>query len=271
MRFILIFIFFFLLIGCSPEKEILFIPSDQYLIHTHNYYKDAEHFEYSAHYGLAQIGSLTLDCPKITNKIDSIECYHVIAKAELTGLAGGLTTLEDSWDSFIDTSSLLPKKFSRDLKENKYKKKEYTIFNRPSKQAIVHDTTGGVIKTKTFEITEKIQDMLSVYYLFRNVPFYELVEGDTLKMDVFLEQARYNIRIKYLGKEQIKTKYGKLSSFIIAPLIPENKMLQGEYPVKAWISDDERKIPLKVQVKILLGSVEVELEDYVSNKIANQK
>ncbi len=259
------------LFGCSPDKEILFIPSDQYLIHTHNYYKDAEHFEYSAHYGLAQIGSLTLDCPKVLYRIDSTACYHVIAKAKLTGLAGGLTTLEDSWDSFIDTNTLLPKKFSRDLKENKYKKKEYTTFNRLAKQAIVHDTTGGEDKINTFEITEQIQDMLSVYYLFRNVPFYELVEGDTLKMDVFLEQARYNIKIKYLGKEQIKTKYGKLSSFIIAPLMPENKVLQGEYPVKAWISDDERKIPLKAQVKILLGSVEVELDKYVSNKISEQK
>jgi hypothetical protein len=266
MHYLLLFSITAFFISCAPDKEEPFTPTSQYQFQSYNYFKDAEHFLYAASYGLAQVGELRLDCSGETFPLNNNACYKVMAHGQLTGLAGGLSSLDDTWESLIDTSTLLPCKFSRDLKENKYRKKEYTLFHRMAGIAEVHDTTDMQEKLKELPITPQIQDMLSVYFLFRNIPFYQLKTGDTVVMDVFLEESSYNIKVKLLGREKIKTKFGKKNAIIIAPLIPDTKILSGEYPVKAWISDDALKIPLRVQVKIILGSVDIILKEYSNTK-----
>ena len=67
-------------------------------------------------------------------------------------------------------------------------------------------------------------------------------------------------------KEKVKSKLGKIVAIVIAPIIPDNGLLSGEYPIKAWISDDARKVPVKIEVKIILGAVEINLKEYSSKK-----
>lgn len=255
------------LLSCSHEKEKPFMPGSQQLFHEHNFYKHSESFVYSASYGLLQVGELHFECDSIIANVYSHPCYRLSASGHLKGVAGGLSYLEDRWESYVDTATLMPYVFSRDLKENKYRKKEFTVFKREEQLAVVTDTTEpDARRIKTFPITSDIEDMLSAYFLFRNTPFYKMNPGDTITINAFLEEASYNVKVKYLGKEKIRTKFGKLKAIVIAPLLSNAGMLSGEYPLKAWLSDDDRKIPLKVQVKITLGSVDLQLESYYSRK-----
>jgi hypothetical protein len=255
------------LYSCISEKERVFIPTTGKIAHIHNYYKSHEYLKYSAQYGFLQVGEFTLNCDQKTKEADGHTCYRVSANGKAKGIAGELSSLNDVWESLVDTLTLLPYKFSRDLKENKYRKKEYTIFNHSLGTAEVVDTTELTVDKKSFPITPDIEDMLSVYYLLRNVQFAQLKEGDTIVLDAFIENAPYNIQIKYLGKEKINTEFGKTSSIVIAPLIQSVGMLSGEYPVKAWLSDDEQKIPLKARINITLGSVELNLQEYVQDGV----
>ena len=76
------------------------------------------------------------------------------------------------------------------------------------------------------------------------------------------EDKTYNFRIVYLGKEKVKTKFGKTSSFVITPVMPDNKLFSGRNPIKMWISDDLNRIPLKIEAELLLGSLELDIESF---------
>jgi hypothetical protein len=80
------------------------------------------------------------------------------------------------------------------------------------------------------------------------------------------ENKTYNFKIIYLGKERIKTKFGKADSFVISPIMPDNKLFSGRNPIKMWISDDQNRIPLKIEAELVLGSLDLDISDYANLK-----
>ena len=46
------------------------------------------------------------------------------------------------------------------------------------------------------------------------------------------------------------------------PVIQTGRLFKSEDDVSVWISDDENKIPLLAQGKVLVGSVKMELTGY---------
>jgi hypothetical protein len=85
---------------------------------------------------------------------------------------------------------------------------------------------------------------------------------DTIRLRGIFENKTYDFKILYLGKEIVKTKFGKINSFIISPIMPENSLFRGENPIKMWISNDSNRIPLKVEAELLLGSLDLDMVCY---------
>ena len=51
-------------------------------------------------------------------------------------------------------------------------------------------------------------------------------------------------------------------SIVFRPVMPDNSIFEGEDAILAWISDDENKIPLKVEAEMFIGHAGIELSDY---------
>jgi len=70
--------------------------------------------------------------------------------------------------------------------------------------------------------------------------------------------------MKYLGKERLRTKLGKIKAYKFSPIIPhtKNSVLSDENPILTWISADEYRIPLKIKVNTKYGDVEANIEEY---------
>ena len=261
-------IFFFwavlLLFSCHHNKsEKVFIPSGKKINHTHNYYKKAEQINYSVQYGLLHIGNIIITTSEGTQQVDNIPCYHVKVNSKLSGATGFVFSINDSWESFIDTSSLLPHKFSKSLQENKYRRTDYTIFDRIQEKAFVTNITNPAApESNNYPITTNIEDMISSFFLLRNVPFESMKVNDTATIDAFVEERCFNIRIKLLGMEKIKALSKKQKAYLITTSVAG---VESDEQVKCWVSADDKRMPLKVRVKIPLGAVELELKEYKSN------
>ena len=162
--------------------------------------------------------------------------------------------VRDKYESFIDTSNLQPLKFIRNVSEGSYKKYENISFNKTAHTAI---TNSGVFKTP-----ECIQDVLSTMYYARNINYDKMQPGDKIPFSMFLDNQVYNLYIRYVGKETIKTKYGKFHAIKIKPLLIKGTIFQGGEKMTVWISDDANHIPVRVESPISVGSVKVDMMDF---------
>jgi Protein of unknown function (DUF3108) len=48
----------------------------------------------------------------------------------------------------------------------------------------------------------------------------------------------------------------------LIPVMPDNKIFDGENSITCWISDDQNKIPVRIQAKMFIGSTGVELVSF---------
>lgn len=257
-----------LVLSCkSLEHDEVFIPSQNKINWIHNFYKDAEYFNYSVEYGLLNVGEVNIETADKPLLIDKNPFYNVKLNAKVQGAAGWFANLNNYYETYIDTITLLPYKFTRNVQENKYRKIEYSIFDRAKDTVTVADTTEGIANAKinTYSVSNNIQDMISAFFVLRNASLERLNEQDTTTIDAFLDKSCFNIRVKYLGKEKVKSitaKGKKITTLVFAPLVPSVGVLAGDTPVKIWVSEDDLRIPVKIQVKLTVGSVEMELKEY---------
>jgi hypothetical protein len=65
-----------------------------------------------------------------------------------------------------------------------------------------------------------------------------------------------------MGKETIKTKYGKFKAIKFKPLLIKGTIFEGGEKMTVWVSDDRNHIPLRIESPISVGSIKVDMISY---------
>lgn len=223
-----------------------------------NSFGTGEKVEYRVHYGFINAAEAKVEVSKSVSMINSRPCYRVNVTGKTVGAFDLISKVRDTWRSYIDTSAILPHLFERHIQENRYRKEEKIYFNHNKDQAVssVKD------ETKTFNVPNNIHDIISGYFFLRTIDFDKVSEGEIIEVPTFFDGEVYKLRVRYVGKDVIKTKFGKTRVLRINPLIPDNKFFKGEGAMRLWVSDDSNKIPLKAQVELMIGSLEMDLKSY---------
>ena len=224
-----------------------------------------ERMEYRVHYGFINAGEAVMTTDKKIHKVNNRSCYKVDVFGRTTGLFDMITTVRDNWGTYIDTSAVVSQMFYQSIKEGKYLKKEVIQFDQKNHIAVVNrldkkDST--LIRKDSIPTLPNMQDLVSGYYHMRTFNYDTMKEGQIFTVSGFFDDTTYHINVRFLGREKLKTKIGEFDSFLMSPIMPKNSFFRGQNPIKAWISNDKRRIPLKVKAELLIGSVEIDIRSY---------
>lgn len=234
-----------------------------------NSFTTGEELKYRVHYGFINAGTATM---KIDNKIHMINgrpSYKVDVFGKSTGVFDVFTKIRDNWGAYIDTAAILPHRGYRNIEEGKYRKYEVTDFDHKKNKAEMSwlDKNSKKVKEKkSFETPEDVLDIVSGYYFLRTLDYSKYKKGDIITLDAFFDEEIYDFQIKYSGKESLNTAVGKINSIVLTPVIPENKLFDGENSISVWISDDSNKIPLKIKADMFVGAVEIDIMSYKNSR-----
>ncbi len=180
--------------------------------------------------------------------------YHIIGAGNSNSSYDWIFKVRDRYETYFDTSNLHPMKFIRNVDEGGYKKNENITFNTTTNTAI---TNAGV-----FKVPNCVQDVLSSVYYARNIDFSKYKVGDKVPFDMFLDNEVFHLYIRYLGKETVKTKYGKFRAIKFKPLLVKGTIFEGGEKMTVWVSDDANHIPLRLESPIIVGSIKIDMMQY---------
>ncbi len=180
--------------------------------------------------------------------------YHCVGEGKSYSFFDNFFKVRDRYESYIDTATLLPMKFVRNVDEGGYKIYNNITFNHNANTAV---TTNGIFKT-----TNCIQDVVSAIYYARNINFDKFKPGDKIPFDMFLDDEVYHLYLRYLGKETVKTRYGKFRAIKFKPLLIKGTIFEGGEKMLAWISDDPNHLLLRVESPITVGSIKIDMFGY---------
>ena len=226
-------------------------------------FKVGEKLEYNMYYNL---GFIWLDAAKVkfTVEEDVYEeqpVYNLFMTSE-TVKSFAVFYFKDTTYSYVNQKTLLPYFTYQASREKKYFSIDKYTFPQdvtPWQVFLERKTTRN--HTHSIFTAEKPHyDLLSTLYRLRNIDASALTVNEKIPMPMIFNDGTYDLYIRYVGKEQIKLKNGKIYNALkFKPMLAEGKMFEKGEGMTIWISDDENKIPLMVESKMKIGSVKAML------------
>ncbi len=231
-----------------------------------NAYKSGEWLKFRIHYGIFNASFATLKLE--SKKLDTIPVYHVVGKGSTTGLARLFFKVDDTYESYFGRYDNKPHKFIRKIDEGGYTKDMEINFDYTEKKALLIDKKNK--KEFDFKIDNKVQDLISAAYYLRNqYTIDDLTVGESIKMNMLYDDdGVYQFKLKFLGKEVVRTKYGKVECLKFRPYVQSGRVFKEQESLTLWVSNDLNKIPIRIKADLAVGSIKADLDGY--NGLKNQ-
>ncbi len=179
---------------------------------------------------------------------------HVAAEINTTGLFNLFYRVQNRYDSYIDETTMAPFRFTRDIREGRYRRKDNVIFD-DEKMLAFSDRD-------TITIPPYVRDMLSAIYFARTFSMENVEKGDYFSIDFHMSDSVYVSRIIFEGPEQINIGLGTFKALRFSPKVQEGAIFSQPYPMTVWISDDKNRIPLRIETGLVVGSARLELQSF---------
>ncbi len=218
----------------------------------------------------AEVAEATFFTSKVTNK--DKDCYHLYANVQCHSFFRWFYHLNDTYQSWIDASTLQPYRLKIDLEESDYRFKGEYNYNWSDKNVktswkTLKNPQGG---SKTMQLGDNSFDALALFYNLRAsdiVSEYTPLADRTLSL--VLEDTIRSINYKFIGREVKNIKrLGKFNTlkFSCRLVTTSGENFEDGTELFLWISDDENKILLYLESPIKIGSVVGRLKSYENLK-----
>ncbi|MDB9842548.1 DUF3108 domain-containing protein [Polaribacter sp.] len=221
-------------------------------------FKSGEKLRYKMSYsGFLTAGTAVLELNEV--ELEGKKVFYSRGSGWTSGIIKWFFKIDDVYESYFDKETIKPYYFKRKIDEGGYKKHRNTQFNYDSKKAYVQDF---INQKDTIVAFSNVQDMMSSFYYLRTQDVKGMKKGDEIAIDMFMDSQVYPFKLRFLGKEVLKTKFGKINTLVFRPLVQSGRIFKAEESVTIWITDDANKIPIKMQADLSVGSLRAELQDY---------
>jgi hypothetical protein len=257
MRLIPVLILVLFLSAAHKQEQRV---SDEFCGLRNNSWQAGEFINFHVYYTLAGIfvyggeANFNIRNERLNNK----PVYHIIGDGKTNSFFDGFFKVRDRYESYIDTATMQPYKFVRNVQEGDYKKFETVTFN--------HEANTATSTNGTFKVPNCVQDVLSAIYYARNIDFNKYKPGAQIPFTMFIDDKSYYLYVRYLGKEKIKTRYGRFNAIKFKPLLIEGTIFTGGEKMTVWVTDDANKIPVRIESPISVGSVKIDMMDYKNTR-----
>ncbi|MGH2576104.1 MAG: DUF3108 domain-containing protein, partial [Ignavibacteria bacterium] len=98
-------------------------------------------------------------------------------------------------------------------------------------------------------------------YYARTLDYKNSKDGDIITVQYFYKDGVFPLNIVFKGRETVDVSAGEFKTFILEPQLKEG-FTSKTSDITVWLTDDDRKIPVKVKMKIIIGSLIAELTQY---------
>ena len=218
-----------------------------------------EWFKFRIHYGIVTAGYATLEVREAVRNNKKV--FHAVGRGYTTGMSKLFFRVEDTYESYFDKVTGKPYQFVRKIDEGGYTKNQEGFFNQDKNTILVKDYKNK--NESTFATPENVQDIVSTFYYLRNHPNIDKMKvGESITIDMFFDDETTKFRLKYIGNEDLDTKFGKVPTMIFRPLVQSGRVFKEEESLTVWISDDDNKLPVRIKASLAVGSLKADLESF---------
>jgi hypothetical protein len=232
---------------------LLALPAEAQKAAPQNAFSVGERLLFNVNYGIITAGYAEMSIPQYDTVLGNTT-YKVQFNVRSTPTFDFFFEVRDRYETYLDTGGTFPWRFEQHINEGKFKRDYTAIFDHKNLTA----RTGE----GEYPIPEYVHDIMSAFYYARTIDYSSFKVGQRVHLSNFYKGKTNPLDIKYLGKQKVSVAAGTFSCIIVEPMVKEGGLFKSEGRILIWLTDDERKIPVKVNTKVIIGSIDAELKEY---------
>ncbi len=246
-----------LLVAASFAVQAQDLPADSTFIELRKIEQEAfavgERLVFDVGYSFIVAGEAVFSIPAI-QQVNGRNCYQIRFTVESTPTFSWIYTVDDLYETLVDVEGIFPWRYTQRIREGKYRFDFGAEFDQRNNVAT---TDKG-----EYPIPPYVHDAVSAFFYVRTLDFSKSRPGDRTILHNFYKDTSYTLSVKFLGRQQIEVDAGTFNCVLVEPLMKEGGLFKSEGRIIIWLTDDERKIPVKVSTKVVVGSIDAELREY---------
>lgn len=222
--------------------------------------KSGEKFVYTAAYNMSGLATPLAQVKMETETVKTSKntLLHLSCEATTFSKWDSFFKIRDIYESYVNPATLKPSLYKRDILEGKYTKKEKYLFKGNTITSMVKKKNAPEA-TKTFNVGDNTNDVVTILYKLRNVDFSKFKVGQTQTFTVVFDEKQMNVSAKYMGKEKVKAaNLGTKDCYKISIAAKTDK-LKGTDKNLIWLTADARKVPALIKFSIPVGTGQLTL------------
>ena len=241
------FIFILFCVGLIPPAAFSQTGED------HPYpYQFGEKLMFNVKYFNVTAGKASLHVVGIT-RLGPYKTIRIQSRTKTVNVFNKIYSVNDLIETFLHPTRLEPYLYRVKLREGNYKRDKTITFDHKDDTAIY---LKNVEHPVIVDVPNQVQDPLSALYYLRTKP---LSVGKSVFMKVFDDKKLYDMEVQVLKKETIKTFFGNVETLMVKPMLQSEGIFKRTGDIYVWLSNDHRRIPLKMKSDIKIGSINADI------------
>jgi hypothetical protein len=183
--------------------------------------------------------------------------YRIIAEGKPSPILERLYHVYYKMETLLDSITLLPHRNSTYSEEGPSRRTATTTFQRGTRMASFEVQSESASQVDV-TVPQQAQDGLSAVYVLRTMA---LKAGESFTLPITDDGRVYSVTAAVNGQERIAVPFGQLDAWNVGMTITNELGLPAAEDAAVWISDDERRLPLRMQASLPIGTFVLLLRD----------
>ena len=213
-----------------------------------------ERLTYDVGYKFISAGTAVFDIAKQIEYVNGRPCYKVTFITASHKSLEFIYKVRDTYRTYLDVDGIFPWKFEQHIRERNFSKDYVASFDQANHRAITPNDT--------VDIPAYMHDIVSAFYFVRTQNLKAYKPGPSIKLQNFIDGKSHDLAVYILGSERIEVDAGTFDCIVVEPRIASGSPFGFQGRLRLWLTNDERKIPVKVSTEIPIGSIDAELKYY---------
>lgn len=194
-------------------------------------------------------------------EVNGRKAYHFQVALKSNTFFSRIYSVDDKAVTYVDYENMVPHSLQITLKETKQLAETRTFFDWKTNKANYWQkkvtSKGESSKELSWEIPNFSQNVVSVIFYIRNFAWRE---GKTYAVRVADEGKNTVYRSEVVRREKIETDAGTFNTVVIRPQVQVDGAFQPVGDILIWLTDDDRKIIVRIESKIKIGTLVAKLK-----------
>lgn len=182
--------------------------------------------------------------------------WHILVEVKSSPFLSFFYPMNDRFETEITGPDMLPEWITAEQRKGNRRTLKSSVFDQNALKVVYKKDKDA---PKVFGIPRPSHNEISSFFILRTLP---MNVGQSVFVETFAAKKSHTVEVKILERERCNTALGEVETIKVKPELPFEPIKKQRGSFYIWFTEDDRRIPVKIEGTIRRGPLSAELKEW---------